>query len=78
MHSNLDFLNKPKNFRDALKCSQGAVDEAYYNLGAILVGERKYADAIKCYEETLKIDPKYKIAKTRLEDTKLALLIANS
>ena len=65
-------------YRRALKCSEGCLDEAYFNLGGILLGKRNYAEAIKCYQEALKIDPKYKIAKERLDDAKLALLIANS
>ena len=66
------------HFRRALKCSEGCLDEAYFNLGGILLGARKYSEAIKCYEEALKIDPKYKIAKVRLDDAKLALLLANT
>jgi tetratricopeptide (TPR) repeat protein len=67
-----------KHFRTALKCSEGAVDEAYFNLGGILLGRRDYHGAIECYKEALKIDPKYKIAKERLNDAELALFLANS
>ena len=66
------------HFRRALKCSEGSLEEAYFNLGGILLGQRKYSEAILCYEEALKMDPKYSIAKKRLDDAKLALLIANS
>ena len=62
----------------ALECSEGSLDEAYFNLGGIFLGERNYPEAIKNYEAALKIDPKYKIAKQRLDDAKLALLIATS
>jgi tetratricopeptide (TPR) repeat protein len=65
-------------FRRALKCSEGSLEEVYYNLGGILIGKRKYTEAIECYEEALKIDPKYKIAKKRLDDAKLALLLKDS
>ncbi len=65
-------------YRRALKCPDGCLDEAYFNLGGILLGRRNYSGAIKCYQEALKIDPKYKMAKERLDDAKLALLIANS
>lgn len=64
--------------RHALKCSEGCLDEAYFLLGGILLGERNYSEAIKCYQEALKIDPKYKIAKEGLDDAKLALLLENS
>ncbi len=63
--------------RRALRCSEGCLDEAHFNLGGILLGERNYSEAIKCYQEALKIDPKYKIAKERLDDAKLALLLKN-
>ncbi len=62
-------------YRRALKCAEGCLDEAYFNLGGILLGKRKYSKAIKYYQEALKIDPKYKIAKERLDDAKLALLL---
>jgi tetratricopeptide (TPR) repeat protein len=65
-------------YRRALKCSEGCLEEAYFNLGGILLGQRNYSEAIKCYQEALKIDPKYKIAKERLDDAQLALLIAES
>ena len=65
-------------YRRALKCSEGCLEEAYFNLGGILLGRRNYSEAIKCYEEALKIDLKYKIAKERLDDAKLALLLKNS
>jgi tetratricopeptide (TPR) repeat protein len=65
-------------YRCALKSSEGDLDKAYFNLGGILLGKRNYSEAIKCYQEALKIDPKYKIAKERLDDTKLALLLMNS
>jgi tetratricopeptide (TPR) repeat protein len=64
--------------RRALKCSEGSLDEAYFNLGGILLGKRKYPEAIECYREALKIDPKYRIAKKRLDDAELALLLMNS
>lgn len=76
---NFGFLKSAeKHFRNALKCSQGSIDEAYFNLGGILLGRRNYLEAIKCYKEALKIDPKYQIAKERLEDAELALLMTNS
>jgi tetratricopeptide (TPR) repeat protein len=72
------FKQAKKYFRSALKCSEGCLDEACFNLGGILLGERNYSEAVKCYEESLKIDPKNKITKERLDDAKLALLIAES
>ncbi len=65
-------------YRRALNCSGGCLEEAYFNLGGILLGKRNYSEAIKCYQEALKIDPQYKVAKERLDDAQLALLIENS
>jgi tetratricopeptide (TPR) repeat protein len=64
-------------YRRALKCSEWFLAEAYFNLGGILLCERNYSEAIKYYQEALKIDPKYKIAKERLDDAKLAQLLMN-
>ena len=64
-------------YRGALKCTEGCLEEAYFNLGGILLGKRKYTEAIECYREALKIDPKYRIAKERLDDAELALLIVD-
>jgi tetratricopeptide (TPR) repeat protein len=66
------------HYRRALKCTEGSLDEAFFNLGGILLGRRKYSEAIECYREALKIDPKYQIAKKRLDDAELAFLMANS
>jgi tetratricopeptide (TPR) repeat protein len=76
---NFGFLKRAeKHFGNALKCSEGSIEEAYFNLGGILLGRRKYTEAIECYREALKIDPKYKIARERLDDAKLALFLKNS
>lgn len=60
----------------ALECPEGCLEEACFNLAGIYLGERNYSEAIKYYEEALRIDPKYRIAKERLEDAKLALLMS--
>ena len=65
------------HYRRAIQCSEGCLEEAYFNLGGSFLGKRNYAEAIKCYEEALKIDPKYKIAKERLDDAKLAQLLTD-
>jgi len=69
--------SKTRYYR-AIECSEGCLDEAYFNLGGLFLGQRNYPEAIKCYEAALKIDPQYKIAKERLDDAKLALLIKAS
>lgn len=54
--------------RLALECSEGSLDEAYFNLGGYLVAQSKYEEARTCYLRALEIDPDYEIAKKRLAD----------
>ena len=54
--------------RKALECSEGCIDEAYFNLGGYLLVQKKYDEARRCYVHALEIDPDYEIAKDRLED----------
>lgn len=65
-------------YRKAIRHPDSCVDEAYFNLGGVLVAERRYREAIKCYRKALKINPKYGIAKKRLRDTELALQLKDS
>jgi protein O-GlcNAc transferase len=65
-------------YRKAIKHPASCVDEAYFNLGGVLLAKRRYQEAIKCYRKALKIDPNYGIAKKRLEDAELALRFRNS
>jgi tetratricopeptide (TPR) repeat protein len=54
--------------RKAVECSDGCIDEAYFNLGGYLLAQKKYDEARSCYVRALEIDPEYQIAKARLED----------
>ena len=54
--------------RRALECTEGCVDEAYFNLGGYLLAQKKYDEARRCYVRAIEIDPDYEIAKSRLED----------
>jgi tetratricopeptide (TPR) repeat protein len=55
-------------FRKAVKCKEGPVDEAYYNLGVTLCGQAKYKAALVCFEKALRLDPTYKLAKRAIRD----------
>lgn len=57
-------------FRKAIRCKEGPVDEAYYNLGVVLCGQAKYKAALACFEKALRLDPKYTLAKRALRDVK--------
>ncbi|HWL51685.1 MAG TPA: tetratricopeptide repeat protein [Chthoniobacteraceae bacterium] len=59
--------------RKALDCSEGSLDEAYFNLGGYLLAQKRFAEARDCYLRALEIDPQYLIAKTRLADVELAI-----
>lgn len=65
-------------FRRAIKCSEGCIEEAYFNLGGIMLASGRYAEALKCYQKALRIDPDYALAKKRLKDVKLAIALKNS
>ena len=59
----------------ATKCVEGCTDEAFYNLGVVRLTQKRYNEALTCFENALKIDPKYKEAKQQLKDTKKVLAI---
>lgn len=59
--------------RKATECSEGCVDEAYFNLGGYLLSNRQYREAADCYQKAIEIDPNYEIAKERLKDVELIL-----
>jgi tetratricopeptide (TPR) repeat protein len=59
----------------ATNCSEGCIDEAFYNLGVVRIAQKRYNEALTCFEKTLEIDPKYKEAKQQLKDMKKVLEI---
>ena len=70
-----NLVQASKCFRRATKSKNGAIDEAYYNLGCMLAAERKYSNAQACFIKALEIDPKYKLAKQALRDIQRVLEI---
>ena len=65
-------------YRKAIKRSAQSIDEAYFNLGGILLAKRRYQAASECYRKAIQIDSKYAIAKKRLKDAELALQLKKS
>jgi len=57
----------------ATDCSEGCIEEAWFNLGGYLLSDKRYQDAADCYRKALEIDPHYDIAKQRLEDVELII-----
>ena len=57
----------------ATDCTEGCVDEAWFNLGGYLLSAKRYEDAADCYRKALEIDPDYQIARERLADVNLII-----
>ena len=59
--------------RKATKCSEGCIEEAWFNLGGYLLSEQQYFEAADCYRRALEIDPDYQLAAQRLRDVELII-----
>jgi tetratricopeptide (TPR) repeat protein len=57
----------------ATRCSEGHVDEAYFNLGLVLRALERFADAKNAFERALELDPMYVEARAALSDVATAL-----
>ena len=58
--------------RRATLCSEGYTDEAYFNLGLVLRGQERLAEAAEALQEALARSPDYLEAGLALEDVKRA------
>lgn len=54
--------------RKGTLCSQGFIDEAFHNLGLVLRGQGRYAEAADCFRKVIEIDPEDKDAIQALDD----------
>lgn len=61
--------------RRAARLATENPDEAYYNLGLILRAERRYEQAVACFDRAIEHDPKYTIARKARRDCLRALAI---
>jgi tetratricopeptide (TPR) repeat protein len=52
----------------ATKCPDGALEEAYYNLGVVFASLNEYDRSLDCFRKALELDPKYKIARKAMTD----------
>jgi len=52
----------------ATQCSEGAIDEAYFNLGGFYLVQRRYEEARTCYQRVLEIDPTDESSQRWLDD----------
>jgi tetratricopeptide (TPR) repeat protein len=80
-HSNIgQVLAKQGKFKEAeecyltaIECPEGRIDEAYLNLGYVVRGQERFAEAIEYFEKALEIEPEFEKAMLALEDAKAAL-----
>ncbi len=61
-----------EKFRQGTDCAEGAVDEAWYNLGLVLRANERYQAAAECFERALTLDPGYTESAIALEDVRRA------
>lgn len=67
-----------KTLSAATKCTEGSIDEAYYNLGVVYLARADYEAASLSFEEALMLDPKYGEARRALTDIRSALKVRAS
>jgi len=63
-----DFSGAETSHRNATRCSDGAVDEAYLNLGLVLRAQERYKEALACFEKALALTSDYQEAITAKAD----------
>jgi tetratricopeptide (TPR) repeat protein len=68
-----NYVEAEEALRQATLSKEGCIDEAFYNLGVVLIVQRKYEEALFCFEKALEIDPKFKLAKQQRKDVKRVL-----
>lgn len=61
--------------RRGTACKTGSVDEAHYNLGMVLRGRGRYAEASACFTEALRLDPQYEVARLAKLDVERAMRV---
>ena len=59
--------------RQATLCATGCIDEAHLNLGLVLRGQGRLAEAAESFRKALEIEPKYEEASEALADVERAL-----
>jgi tetratricopeptide (TPR) repeat protein len=54
---------------------EGAVDEAWYNLGLVLRGQERHAEAAAAFERAVALDPADREYRRALDDMRAALAL---
>jgi protein O-GlcNAc transferase len=60
-------------FRAAIACAEGVVEEAYRNLGIVLLARERFWEAADCFREATRIDPNDRMARWALRDAELCI-----
>lgn len=63
--------------RRATQCSEGAIDEAYQNLGLVLRGQGRLLEAAACFQKAIELDAENYDAIEALHDVESALALQN-
>ncbi len=61
--------------RRAIQCPEGLIDEAYHNLGLVLRGQGRFAEAADCFRKAIELCPEYPHAIEALQDVEAALTL---
>lgn len=67
------FRQAEEEHRAAISCPEGAIDEAYLNLGLVLRAQERFAEAADCFREAIRLDPEYREARRALLDVELCM-----
>lgn len=59
-------------------CKKGCIDEAYLNLGFVLRAQKRFEEALACFQRAFEIDPQYKVARLAIRDVKRAATMSQS
>lgn len=62
--------------RRATQCPNGLIDEAYHNLGLVLRGQGRLAEAAGCFHKAIELRPDYPNAIEALQDVESALALS--
>jgi tetratricopeptide (TPR) repeat protein len=61
--------------REATRCSEGCIDEAFFNLGLVIRAQGRYKEAQACFQKALKLSPNDKEARLHLNDMEQVLIL---
>ncbi len=63
--------------RRATRCKQGCIDEAYHNLGLVLRGQGRLAEAADSFRKAIELCPEYAHAIEALQDVEATLALSS-